>query len=248
MLRGLMLRGVLLLVVLGLPLGVGADVRLVKAGPDPVAIYVRLGVPLSVQFPEGIEAIPTGVDPANLSLEIEGRRLFIQALVEGLDARLFVIGKSGRMYQLRLVEEEGKLDDQVELVQAVRPPAFGAESSGSPVRTAVGPWRRGRPASDPWRRLMVAMIGGKKLPGVSVVEHGQNLYDDGTLRIDTIQLYVAGRYLGYVGVAENTGKEPLALRLPEYDAPGLKAIAAEQETIAAQGKTLVYLVMEAGRP
>ena len=74
------------------------------------------------------------------------------------------------------------------------------------------------------------------------------MYDDGTLRIDTIQLYVAGRYLGYVGVAENRGKEPLALRLPEYDAPGLKAIAAEQETITGEGRTLVYLVLEAGRP
>ena len=243
-----MRRVIIWLLVLGLPLGVAAEVRLVKAGPDPVAIYVVAGVPVSVQFPEGIAAIPTGVNPGDLSLEIEGRWLFVQALVDGLDARLFVIGKSRRMYQLRLVEEEGKLDDQVELVRAVRPPAFGAESAGSPDRAAVGPRPRGRPASDPLRRLLVAMIEGRKLPGVSVVEHGQNLYDDGTLRIDTIQLYVAGRYLGYVGVAENTGKEPLALRLPEYDAPGLKAIAAEQETIAAQGKTLVYLVMEAGRP
>ena len=242
-----MLRGWFLLLVLVLPLGVLAEVRLVKAGSDPVAIYVRLGVPLSVQFPEGIEGIPTGIDPGDLSLEIEGRRLFIQALVDGLDARLFVIGKSGRLYQLRLVEEEGKLDDQVELVQAVRPPVFGAASSGASVRAPAGRFR-GRKAESPWRRLMVAMIDGVKLPGVSVVEHGQNVYDDGTLRIDTIELYVAGRYLGYVGVAENTGKEPLALRLPEYDAPGLKAIAAEQETIAAQGKTLVYLVMEAGRP
>ena len=38
------------------------------------------------------------------------------------------------------------------------------------------------------------------------------------------------------------------LRLPEYQAPGLKAIAADDETIQAGGETRVYLVFEPGSP
>ena len=232
----------LLMVWMTWPDGVAAGARLVQVDSEPVAVYVKVGTPLAVTFPEGIQAIPTGIDPANLSLEIEGERLFIQPLVEGFDARLFVIGTSGRMYQLHLTEREGEPDNQVELIQPVAPPVFGAEvpapADQEPLR------RRGRQTESPVRRLLVAMIEGRKLPGVSVVDHAQTLFDQDNLEIYTLQLYAAGRYLGYIAVAENRGAESVALRLPEYQAPGLKAITAEQETIEAKGTTLVYLVVE----
>lgn len=224
--------------------GVAADARLVQVDSEPVAVYVKVGIPLAVTFPEAIQAIPTGINPAHLSLEIEGERLFIQPLVEGFDARLFVIGASGRMYQLHLAEreDEGEPDDQVELVWPVALPVFDVEASTS---TGQEPLRRkGRQTENPLRRLLVAMIEGRKLPGVSVVDHAQTLFDQDNLEMYTLQLYVAGRYLGYVAVAENRGAEPVALRLPEYEAPGLRAITADQEIIEAKGTTLVYLVVE----
>lgn len=235
----------LLMVWMIWPSGVTAGVRLVQVDSEPVAVYVKVGMPLAVTFPEGIHAIPTGVDPAHLSLEIEGERLFIQPLVEGFDARLFVIGASGRMYQLHLMEREDELDNQVELIQPVTPPVFGVEA---PASTGQEPLRgRGRQTENPLRRLLVAMIEGRKLPGVTVVDHAQTLFDQGNLEIYTLQLYVAGRYLGYMAVAENRGVEPVALRLPEYQAPGLRAIMAEQEIIEAKGTTLVYLIVESGK-
>ena len=240
-----MTRLLLLLVVwMTWPGGVAAGARLVQVDSEPVTVYVKVGMPLAVTFPEGIQAIPTGVDPAHLSLEIEGKRLFIQPLVEGFDARLFVIGVSGRMYQLRLTEREGEdePDNQVELIQPVTPAAFGVEAPASVGQEPLK--RRERRTENPLRRLLVAMIEGRKLPGVSVVDHAQTLFDQGNLEIYTLQLYVAGRYLGYLAVAENRGADPVALRLPEYQAPGLKAITAEQETIEAKGTTLVYLVVE----
>ena len=246
MTRVLTARVLLVLVVLAWTYAAGAAPRLVAAGPEPVEIYVQAGAPLVVTFPEAIQAIPTGADPADLSLEIEDRRLFIQALAEDLDDRLFVIGASGGMYQLHLVERPGEADDQVQLVQPVAPPVFGAKAPVRPGPAATG--RRGRQTESPLRRLLVAMMAGEKLPGVSVVEHAQTVLDRGDLEIYTLQMYVAGRYLGYVAMAENRGTAPLALRLPEYRAPGLKAIAAERETLGARGTTLVYLVVEPGRP
>lgn len=239
-----MQRILLLLTVLGLAWGQTtlAGVRLVQVGAEPVPVYVKAGVPVAVTFPERIEAIPTGADPAALSLEIEGKRLFIQTLVEGFEARVFVIAAGGRMYQLHLTEREGEPDDRVQLMQPAPPPVFGAETSAEP-RVPAG--RGNRKRRSPLRRLLVAMIDGEKLPGVSVVDHAQTLFDDGGVAIRTLQVYVAGRYLGYVAAAENRGTEPAALRLPEYQAAGLRAIAAERETLAPQETALVYLVVEA---
>lgn len=238
----------LLMVWVGWSGSVMAGARLVQVNAGPVAIYVKIGMPLAVTFPEGIQAIPTGVDPAHLSLEIEGKRLFIQPLIEGFDARLFVIGASGRMYQLHLVEREGEdePDDQVELIQPASPPVFGAEAPASVGQTTSR--RKGPLAEKPLRRLLVAMIEGKRLPGVSVVDHAQTLFHQGGLEIYTLQLHVAGRYLGYVAVAENRGAMPVALRLPEYQAPGLRAITAEQEIVETKGTTLVYLIVEPVKP
>lgn len=220
-----------------------AGVRVVQVGSEPVPVYVEAGVPVAVTFPERIEAIPTGADPAALSLEIEGRRLFIQSLVEGFQARLFVIAAGGRMYQLHLTEREGKPDDRVQLVLPA-PPVFGAEA---PAEGRVPAKRGGRKRESPLRRLLTAMMEGTKLPGVSVDDHAQTLFNDGDLAIRTVRVYVAGRYLGYVAVAENRGPRPVALRLPEYQAAGLRAIAADRETLAPHETTRVYLVVEAAK-
>ena len=242
-----MRRAVLVLMMaLGLAWGQTAlaGVRLVQVGSEPVRIYVRAGVPVAVTFPERIEAIPTGADPTALSLEIAGKRLFIQSLIEGFEARMFVIAAGGRMYQLHLTERQGEADDQVQLVQPSPPPVFGTDAPDGP-RKPVG--RAGRTRESPLRRLLVAMIDGEKLPGVSAVDHAQILFDDGGVAVRTVRVYVAGRYLGYVALAANSNTEPVALRLPEYQAAGLRAIAADRETIPAQGTTRVYLVVETAK-
>ena len=236
----------LLVTVLGLAWGQTAlaGVRLVQVGSEPVAIYVEAGVPVAVTFPERIEAIPTGADPAALSLEIEGNRLFIQSLIEGFEARLFVIAAGGRMYRLHLTEREGEPDDRVQLVLPAPAPVFGAEA---PTEQRAAGGRRGRRRESPLRRLLMAMMDGTKLPGVKVADHAQTLFDDGAVAIRTLRVYVAGRWLGYVAQAENRGTEPVALRLPEYRAAGLRAIAAERETLAPDETTRVYLVVEAAK-
>ena len=236
---------VLCLLLSWAPVCVGG-IRTVRVSTEPVVVYVRSGVPLAVTFPEAIAAIPAGVDPGDLSLEIEGERLFIQSLTEGFDARLFVIGVSGRLYQLQLTERPGEADGQVQLVEPVAPPVFGSEAPPAP-EAETPPRFQGNRQRGALRRLLSAMLEGRRLAGVSVVDHAQTLYDDGKLTIGTRELHVAGRYLGYVAVAENRASEPVALRLPEYRAPGLKAIAAEREILEPGETGLVWLVVELER-
>ena len=204
---------------------------------------IAVGAPTVVTFPETITAIPTSADPEALSLEIEGERLFIQSLRVGFGAVLFVVGESGRLYLLKLVEHE-PTDIEVQLVLPQPPPLFG-DPPPSPTGHAGVPHRR---LGNPMRRLLVAMVKGESLPGVEVLAHDQPLALSDDVEIRTTHLYAAGRYLGFIGVARNLTEAPFVLRLPEYQAPGLKAISADDETIPPKGETRVYLLVEPGAP
>ena len=208
---------------------------------EPVDIYIAARAPTVVTFPERIRAIPTSADPEGVSLEAEGSRLFIQSRRQGFEALVFVIGDSDRMHLLRLVERNPP-DTEVQLVLPKAPPRFGDET-GRPAGPGAS-----RPRGAPIRRLLVAMLKGERLPGVEVLAHDQALAHTEDLEIRTTHLYTAGRYLGFLATARNLGAEAFVLRLPEYQAQGLKAIAADDETIPAGGKTRVYLVFEPGSP
>ena len=219
--------------------------RLEMSAGDPVEVRIGLETPTVVTFPERIKAIPTSADPQALSLEIEGERLFIQSLREGFGAVLFVVGQSGRLHLLRLVEHETP-DTEVQLIvpQPQPQPRFG----DTPPAATKRPGRPRHGQGNPMRRLLAAMLKGDTLPGVEVLAHEQPLAVSEEVSISTTHLYAAGRYLGFIATARNLTREPFVLRLPEYQAPGLKAIAADLETIPAGGETRVYLVVEPGSP
>ena len=215
--------------------------RLEVSTGEPVDVYLAVGEPTVVTFPEAIKAIPTSADPEAVSIEAEGSRLFVQSRQAGFSATVFVIGESDRLHILRLVEGE-PADTEVQLVLPKAPRRFG-EDPGGPSRPGTR-----RPRGAPMRRLMVALLKGERLAGVDVLEHDQVLAKTGEVEIRTTQVYAAGRYLGFVGQARNLTARPFVLRLPEYQAQGLKAIAADDETIQAGGETRVYLVIEPGSP
>ena len=208
---------------------------------EPVEIRIAVGVPTVVTFPEKIKGIPTNANPEYVSMEADGNRLFVVSREEGFGGRVFVIGESDRLHILELVQRE-PADTEVQLVLPQAPRRFGEESG--PARR---PRARGNRAS-PIRRLLIAMLKGERLPGVELLEHDQVLANSGEVEIRTTHVYAAGRYLGFLGTARNLTREPFVLRLPEYQAQGLKAIAADDETIEAGGETRVYLVIEPGSP
>ena len=216
--------------------------RLEVSTGDPVEVRIAVGSPTVVTFPERVKAIPTSADPESVSLEVEGSRLFIQSRRAGFGGLVFVIGESDRLHLLRLVES-GEPDTEVQLVYPQAPPRFGEVPAAAGRRGGVRHLQ-----GSAMRRLLVAMLKGERLPGVKVLPHDQLLAANAEVEIRTTKVYAAGRYLGFLGRAANLTAEPFVLRLPEYRAPGLKAIAADDETIAAGGVTRVYLVVEPGSP
>ena len=99
------------------------------------------------------------------------------------------------------------------------------------------------------RRLLVAMLNGGRLPGVEVLEHDQVLARSGDVEVRTNPIFTPpGVTWAFLAKATNLTREPFVLRLPEFQAQGLKAIAADDETIQAGGWTRVYLVIEPGSP
>jgi len=238
-----MMRVLLLLLMMSFVVPSVHAARLEITSGDPVEVRIAVGTPTVVTFPERIKAIPTSADPQALSLEIEGERLFIQSLREGFGAVLFVVGQSGRLHLLKLVDHEPP-DTEVQFVLPQPPESFG----DTPPAATGRPGRPGRRQGNPMRRLLAAMLKGDALPGVDVLAHEQPLASSDDIEIRTTHLYAAGRFLGFIGTARNLKGEPFVLRLPEYEAPGLKAIAADLETIPAGGETRVYLIVEPGSP
>ena len=215
--------------------------RLEVSTGEPVEIRIAVGVPTVVTFPEKIKGIPTNANPEYVSMEADGSRLFVVSRAQGFGGRVFVIGESDRLHILELVQGE-PADTEVQLVLPQSPRRPGGEDG-----PAGRPQGRGKRTSL-MRRLLIAMLKGDRLPGVDVLEHDQVLATSEAVEIRTTHVYAAGRYLGFLGTARNLTGEPFVLRLPEYQAQGLKAIAADDETIQPRGETRVYLVFEPGSP
>jgi hypothetical protein len=210
---------------------------------DPVVVRLQPRQPTAVQFPEPIAAVPTGADPHTLSLELEGPRLFLQPLTPAVQGQLFVLGVSGRSYPLRFTV--GRPAD-TEVVVTL-PPA-GTSPSTAPSRPAaeVGGATLASPVTV--RELLVGMLRDTPPPGVSVAPHTQVVLETATLRITTQRVYVTGSLQGYVAEAVNRTAETLPLRLPEYYAPGLKALSVTAEVLPPHRTTTVYLIFQPAPP
>ena len=230
----------LLGVLLTLP-QVGAAARPVVFTGDPVVVRLQLRQPTAVQFPEPIAAVPTGADPHTLSLELEGPRLFLQPLTPDVQGQLFALGISGRSYPVHFVVRKPADTEVVVTLPPTGPAAPGA----GPVGEAAG-----QVLASPItvRDLLVGMLRDTPPPGVSVAPHTQVVLETATLRLTTTRVYSTGRLQGYVAEAVNRTAEPLPLRLPEYAAPGLKALSATAEVLPPHGTTTVYLVFRAAGP
>ena len=88
-------------------------------------------------FPEAVQAIPTSADPQALSLEVEGERVFIQSLRAGFGTVLFVVGESGRLHLLKLVDHNPR-DAALGCAWRVRPRNVGAMADAAVEQMAAG--------------------------------------------------------------------------------------------------------------
>jgi hypothetical protein len=226
----------LLLVGLSLPSAVAAA-RSVLLTDEPIVVRLQPRQPTAVTFPEPIAAVPNGADPAALSLELDGHRLFLQPLVPKVQGILFALGVSGRSYPVRF-QVGTPADTEVVILPAPLLPPGHTGGNGVPSH----------PPGLTVRTLLAAMLRGTALPGVTEAADQQVLLETDRLRLTTTRLYMAGPLVGYRAEAVNKTAATLLLLLPEYYAPGLKAITAEAESVPPQGTTRVYLVFQPSVP
>jgi hypothetical protein len=230
-------------VLLSLLLRVVVAARPVVFTGEPLVVRLQLRQPTAVQFPEPIAAVPTGADPHTLSLELEGPRLFLQPLTPDVHGQLFALGVSGRSYPVRFAVRTPADTEVVVTLPAAAPAVPGAAPAGDPASPPPG---LASPVTV--RELLVGMLRGTPPPGVSVAPHAQVVLETDPLRITTQRVYTTGTLQGYVAEAVNRTAEPLPLRLPEYTAPGLKALSATAEVLPPHGTTTVYLIFHAATP
>ena len=232
-----------LALLLALP-GVSRAARTVTLGTDPVLVRLEVAQPTAVVFPEAVAAVPTGADPARLSLDYDGRYLFVQAREPDVQGRLFVLGASGRLYALRFTVAR-PADD---LVTLTTPPA-----------AAAAPHRPVQPLD-----LLKALRFGTPLPGVTATTLPPVQSPDARVQVLGQQVLTLDAHLGVVLTITNVHTAPVALELRVglvatgllpasvifLDAwplpPGtvLTAIAADDELLGPQGTTRLYWLLE----
>jgi hypothetical protein len=234
-----------LAMLLALP-GVTMAARTVTLSHDPILIRLEVSQPTAVVFPEAVAAVPTGADPARLSLDYDGPYLFLQAREPDVQGRLFVVGASGRLYGIRFTVAR-PADDMVSITPSP------AASPASAPRRAVQPLD-----------LLKALRFGTPLPGVTTTTLPPVQSPDARLQVRGQQALALDAHLGVVLTVTNVHAEPVALDLRvglpatapvpatvvSLEAwslpPGLvlKAIAADDELLGPQGTTRLYWLLE----
>lgn len=239
--------------VLAAPAGA---LRLAVSTGKPVAINLEVGTPSVVIFPKPIVAIPTSASKDAVSLEVlGGNMLFVQLLERDYESTMFVVTSDRQMHMLTLRETPPGLraDTQVQLLQTGVGGNLEAASPAPPgvvVPEAPAP---GAVEDSPLRSLLTHMMGGTRTAGMRHVPMAQVLIERLPLTITARHGFLSGGFLGMIAEATNDGEEVFYLRLPEFQAAGLRAIAAEHEAIAPGGSVMVWLVVEVpartvGRP
>jgi len=217
----------------------GAAARTVLLTGDPLVVRLQVGQPTAVTFPEPIAAVPTGADPKQLSLELDGHRLFLQPLDAKVQGVLFAIGVSGRSYPIRFTVGTPADTEAVLVLPAAAGPPGVASRPDAPQAV---------PPGLTVRTVLAALLKRTALPGATELANRQVLLATDRLRITTTRMVIAGPLVGYLAEAVNLTDQPLPLLLPEYYAPGLKAITAGVDVLPPHGRTPVVLVFHPGAP
>ena len=195
---------VALAVLLALP-GSALAARTVALSNDPIAIRLEVHQPTAVVFPEAVAAVPTGADPARLSLDYDGPYLFLQPLEPGVHGRLFVVGASGKLYGLRFTVATPS-DDMV----TIETPAAASR--------AKAPSRAVQPLD-----LLKALRFGTPLPGVTATTLPPFQSPDARVQVLGQQALALDIYLGVVvtitNVHRGAARAGAARRVAPYGAP-----------------------------
>jgi hypothetical protein len=209
----------------------------------PLAVRLELAQPTAVAFPEPIASVSVGLAPERVSLDYDGAYLFLLALDPTVTGRIFVVGQSGTLYPLtfRVVAPA----DDVVHVTATAPPAPVPAPVAQPMTLAT---------------ILRALRTGTPLPAQQETDSAPPAIPDTRVALVHMTAHTIDGTLALVLSLQNTQPTPLTLDLrvdvPVQPQEGLvalstwtwparlqmRAIAADEETLAPQAQTRVYVL------
>ncbi|NOT56778.1 MAG: hypothetical protein HOP18_19435 [Deltaproteobacteria bacterium] len=212
--------------------------RLVEYAGKPVRVRLHVGKTTQVEVPEAVVDMVTMIEAAHLTLSYTGHFVQLHALTD-VEGEVFVITTSGASYPLALTTSAPQPDAALRIV------ATGTRAKkrhrATQALTAVG--------------LIRAMARAEVPPGVEhLAAKGQQIYQDGTLRLTLQAAYLSPQMRGYILQAENLTGVSVPVPIEELEIPGLLAVGSfthvlypqprsVEERLAGAYQSLVYVVV-----
>jgi TraK protein len=212
--------------------------RLVEYAGKPVRVRLSMGTTTQVEVPEAVVDMVTMIEASQVTLSYTGHYVQLHALA-AVEGEVFVITTSGASYPLALTTSAPQHDAAVRIVST----GTRAKQRQQATRalTAVG--------------LIRAMARGEIPPGVEhLPAKGQQIYQDGTLRLTLQAAYLSPQMRGYILQAENLTGVSVPVPVEELEIPGLLAVGSVthvlyphprsvEERLAGAYQSLVYVVV-----
>jgi hypothetical protein len=182
----------------------------------------------AIEFPEEIADAFTVLTPDHIAIDYRTNVLYLQPLTD-LDGTVFVATRSGASYTLAVATDPHGGDVAVRIVPHGQRTQERVQATRS--LTAVG--------------LIRAMAKGEIPAGV---EHAaadsqgptasHEVYNDGQLVLRLLEVYLAPTMRGYVVEAQNLTGASIPTPVQDLAIPGLQAVAAEQQLLSPQPRSL----------
>ena len=185
------------------------DIRIVK---------LKIGTITELKFPETIANVTKSISSESLQVETLGARMFLLAR-EMLNTYVYVVTQDNVSYSLHLVIDDAEAAAQVQ----IKKPDSAEESQKdkNTINTI---------------ELMKSLVNGSPIPGVvSSRENGQEVFNNGALRIVMDELYeLEGGARAFILSFENLTNKPMVMPIEHIELPGLLAISADRQILEAK--------------
>jgi hypothetical protein len=208
--------------------GAGSGPRIVDYQGAPVAVRLPVSQAGAVEFPEEIVDAFTVLTAEHIALDYRTNVLYLQPLKE-LEGAVFVATRSGASYTLAVATTPQGTDVAVRIVPHGQRTHERVQATRS--LTAVG--------------LIRAMANSEVPAGVERAaaqaqgpRAGHELYNDGQIALHLLEVYLAPTMRGYVVEARNLTGASLPSPVQDLAIPGLQAVAAEQQLLYPQPRTM----------
>ena len=207
------------------------DIRIVK---------LKIGTITELKFPETIANVTKSISSESLQVETLGARMFLLAR-EMLNTYVYIVTQDNVSYSLHLVIDDAEAAAQVQ----IKKPDSAEESQKdkNTINTI---------------ELMKSLVNGSPIPGVvSSRENGQEVFNNGALRIVMEELYeLEGGARAFILSFENLTNKPMIMPIEHIELPGLLAISADRQILEAKPRDTskkknypakVYMIIEGAK-